>query len=79
MIKLKDLLEDKMPRGLSLGKLQVFSPGTGGGRRNPRRPMRRGGRVTHKLRRFEEGGTSHGNWDSKTKYGQKIDNKGRKI
>ena len=31
MIKLKDLLfEDKMPRGLSLGKLQVFSPGTGG-------------------------------------------------
>ena len=31
MIKLKDLLfEDKMPRGLSMGKLQVFSPGTGG-------------------------------------------------
>ena len=31
MIKLKDLLlEKKMPRGLSLGKLQVFSPGTGG-------------------------------------------------
>ena len=30
MIKLKDLLEDTMPRGLSLSKLQVFSPGTGG-------------------------------------------------
>ena len=31
MIKLKDLItEDKMPRGLSMGKLQVFSPGTGG-------------------------------------------------
>ena len=30
MIYLKDLLEDKMPRGLSMGKLQVFSPGTGG-------------------------------------------------
>ena len=28
--KLKDSLEDKMPRGLSMGKLQVFSPGTGG-------------------------------------------------
>jgi len=34
MIKLKELLfEDKMPRGLSLGKLQVFSPGTGGPRK----------------------------------------------
>jgi hypothetical protein len=33
MIKLMDLLlEDKMPRNLSLGKLQVFSPGTGGDR-----------------------------------------------